>query len=74
MTRSELATEARELAESLEAAVPLATTRIEHIRVSAHASRARRIAQYLSQAPEPGLDGQTGPAVVFSAPEARETF
>lgn len=48
MTREELFRAASELADSLEAAIPLATTRIEHIRVSGHASRARALATALS--------------------------
>lgn len=39
-----LKSELEELAASLEAAVPLATTRFEHIRVAGHATRARRLA------------------------------
>lgn len=56
MTNEELsrATQAAEsLASSLEAAVPLATTRIEHIRVSAHAYQARILAQALQAASKP---------------------
>ena len=47
MTNEELSRQASELADSLEAAVALATTRIEHIRVSGHATRARAIANAL---------------------------
>lgn len=45
MTRAELARELEQLAESLERAIPLCTTRIEHLRVTAHASHARRLAE-----------------------------
>lgn len=44
MTRAELARELEQLAESLERAVALSTTRIEHVRVAAHAATARRLA------------------------------
>lgn len=50
MTPSELAAAADALARSLEAAVSLATTRIEHIRVTGHALEARRLADALRAA------------------------
>lgn len=50
MTRAELARELEELARSLEAAIPLCTTRIEHLRVSALASHARRLAESTREA------------------------
>jgi hypothetical protein len=49
---SEAAEHARELATSLEAAVPLCTTRIEHVRVAGHAYQARVLANALSEALE----------------------
>lgn len=60
MTLSELRAHALELAESLEASIPLCTTRHEHIRVSGHANRARAISQALETIQEP----QTGPPMV----------
>lgn len=50
MSRAELAEAAERLARSLEAAVPLCTTRIEHVRVSGHALEARRLADALGAA------------------------
>lgn len=51
MTRAELARELEELASSIERAIPLATTRIEHLRVTALASHARRLAESVREAP-----------------------
>ena len=67
MTREELSQAASELAASLEAAVPLATTRIEHIRVAGHASRARAIAQALQPAQEPLPPFEPGTRPLFTA-------
>lgn len=50
-----LKTELEELASSLEAAVPLATTRIEYIRVAGHALRARRLADMCPEQETPSL-------------------
>jgi hypothetical protein len=44
MTQSELARALEDLAGSLEESVRLATTRVEHNRVTAHALAARRLA------------------------------
>jgi glutamate/tyrosine decarboxylase-like PLP-dependent enzyme len=49
----DLATAARELADSLEASVTLCTTRTEHVRVAGHAARARWLANSLQEAQEP---------------------
>lgn len=50
MTRSQFEAALEELAAQLEAAVPLATTRIEHIRVTAQALEARRLARVFREA------------------------
>jgi len=50
MTPSELIEAADRLARSLESAVALSTTRIEHIRVTGHALEARRLADALRAA------------------------
>jgi hypothetical protein len=59
MTLSEAAEHASRLAASLEAAVPLATTRIEHVRVSSHAYQARSLANTLLEASRTLPEGQT---------------
>lgn len=48
-----LKSELEELASSLEEAVTLATTRIEHVRVAGHAARARRLADACPEGLEP---------------------
>lgn len=48
MTPSDFAAELGYLAASLEEAIPLCTTRVEHIRVAGHAARARRLADTVS--------------------------
>lgn len=67
MTREELSQAASELADSLESAIPLCTTRTEHIRVSGHASRARAIAQALETASEPQTGFAAGTRPLFSS-------
>ena len=50
MTLSEATAAATALAISLEQSIPLCTTRIEHVRVSAHAAAARHLANRLQEA------------------------
>jgi len=66
-TKAELSQIASELAESLEAAIPMCTTRIEHIRVSGHAARARALAQAL-ESPSTTSDPLPVPPMVFAPP------
>lgn len=52
MSLTESVARAEELAASLEQAVPLCTTRIEHVRVSGHAYAARMLADALKRQAE----------------------
>lgn len=45
MTRAEFQASLDDLAASLENAIALSTTRVEHVRVSAHAAHARSLAE-----------------------------
>jgi hypothetical protein len=67
MTRDEFQTQLDDLALSLESAVSLSTTRIEHIRVSAHASRARALAEVLRRGRPAETPTPQPTAVSFSA-------
>lgn len=67
MTREELSLAASELAASLEAAISLATSRVEHIRVASHAARARALAQALETGLEPTLPFVPGTRPLFSS-------
>lgn len=53
MTRDEFESALAALADSLEQAVESCTTRVEHVRVAAHAREARRLADVFTQAGAP---------------------
>jgi hypothetical protein len=65
-TNEELYQAASSLATSLEQAVPLATTRIEHIRVSGHAYQARALANTILQTLQAPSKPLEAPGQVFS--------
>jgi hypothetical protein len=62
-TNEELFRAAESLALSLESAVPLATTRIEHIRVSGHAYQARALANTILETLQAPSKATTAPAM-----------